>query len=198
MLKVLLIALVFVNLNPKTEWKLKKNKAEIEVYTRKVEGSSFEEFKAITTIENSSLENVLDVIMDVANYDNLFPDCEQMKVLKQDGKYYDIHYFVVKAPWPLKPRDAIYEQIATLSNNGKSAKIVLEPKPNFIDIKKDFIRMRSSSGFWELEEDANRTVKVIYQFHPEPEGKVPAWLANSFVVSHPFQVLVNLKNRLKK
>jgi hypothetical protein len=108
MLKVLLIALVFVNLNPKTEWKLKKNKAEIEVYTRKVEGSSFEEFKAITTIENSSLENVLDVIMDVANYDNLFPDCEQMKALKQDGKYYDIHYFVFNSPWPLKPRDTIY------------------------------------------------------------------------------------------
>ena len=64
--------------------------------------------------------------------------------------------------------------------------------------KEDFIRMQKSSGFWELEEDENYNVKVIYQFHPEPEGKVPAWLANSFIVSHPLQVLKNLKDRLKK
>ncbi len=41
--------------------------------------------------------------------------------------------------------------------------------------------------------EENNNVTVIYQFHGDPGGDVPAWLANSFVVSHPYKTLQNLK-----
>ena len=72
----------------------------------------------------------------------------------------------------------------------------LNPLPDFIAEVKDFLRIREGSGYWELTEDDNKNVKVIYQFHGEPGGDIPAWLANSFVVRHPFETLKNLKNRL--
>jgi hypothetical protein len=191
-----LILLVTVPLSD-SEWKLKKEKEGIEIYTRSIKGSSFDEFRGITTIENSSLEEVLAVILDVKNYESLFPDCMNPKVLKQDGKYYDIHHIQVKAPWPVKNRDTVYEQKAVVDENGKHAMISLKPLPDFIIEDKDFVRIREGSGFWELKEDESKNVKVIYQFHGEPGGDIPAWLANSFVVSQPFQTLKNLKIRLK-
>jgi len=189
--------LLFFNFYSESEWKLKKDKDGIAVYTRPVEGSLFDEFKGVTTIENNSLEKVLAVILDVKNYGSLFPDCMNPIVLKQDGKYYDIHYIQVKAPWPVKNRDTVYEQKTVIDENGKHALVSLKPLPDFIVEDKDFLRIREGSGFWELEEDENGNVMVVYQFHGEPGGEIPAWLANSFVVTQPFQTLVNLKNRLK-
>jgi len=157
----------------------------------------FDEFKGVTTIESSSLEKVLAVILDVKNYESLFPDCMNPKVLKQDGKYYDIHYIQVKAPWPVKNRDTVYEQNAVVDKNGKHAIVTLKPLPDFIVEENDFVRIRAGSGFWELEEDESKNVRVTYQFHGEPGGDIPAWLANSFVVTQPFETLVNLKNRVK-
>jgi len=195
--KFLLLILLFIIPFPESDWNLKKDKDGIKIYTRSIEGSSFDEFRGITTIENSSLEEVLSVIFDVKNYESLFPDCMNPKVLKQDGKYYDIHYIQVKAPWPVKNRDTVYEQKAVVDENGKHAFVSLKPLPDFIAEDKDFVRIREGSGFWELDEDEGNNVKVTYQFHGEPGGDIPAWLANSFVVTQPFQTLVNLKNRLK-
>lgn len=198
MIKLVFISLVFLNSIFDSAWVLKKEKSDIKIYTRSVEGSSFAEFKGITVIPNSSLTAILEVILDVKNYDQLFPDCKNPKVLKQDGNFYDIHYIEVKAPWPVKARDAIYEQKTDINQDGKHARITLKPFPDFVEEKKELVRIQKGTGFWELEEDENHNVKVIYQFHGEPGGDIPAWLANSFVVTHPFKTLQNLINTIKK
>ena len=197
MTKFLLLIILFVNSFSDSEWQLKKEKNGIEIYTRSFEGSSFDEFKGITRIEKSSLKEVLAVILDVKNYAELFPDCMNPKVLKQEGEYYDIHYIQTKGPFPVKDRDSVFEQKTEFSKNGKHARVTLFPLPDYVAGKKDMVRVREGSGFWELEEDDNSNVKVIYQFHGEPGGDIPAWLANSFVETHPYQTLKNLRNRLK-
>jgi hypothetical protein len=196
MIKLLVLILIILSPFSDSDWELKKEKSGIEVYIRSVEGSSFAEFKGIVTIQNSSLSEVLSVILDVKNYDKLFPDTENPRILKQDGKYYDIHKIEVKAPWPVKARDAIYEQNAIVDNDGKHALVTLKPLPDFAGESKGFVRIQKGTGFWELTEDANHNVKVIYQFHGEPGGEVPAWLANSFVVTHPLKTLENLTRKV--
>lgn len=197
MIKYLLIFSFILAPFQNSDWDLKKDKSGIKIYIRDVEGSSFAEFKGVITIEKYNLSEVLDVILDVENYDKLFPDCKNPKVLKQDGPYYDVHQIEVTAPWPVKARDAIYEQITVINDDGKHALITLKPLPDFAKESKKFVRIQKGTGFWELQEDNNNNVKVMYQFHGEPGGDVPAWLANSFVVSHPFKTLENLKMRIK-
>jgi hypothetical protein len=34
---------------------------------------------------------------------------------------------------------------------------------------------------------------VIFQYHADPAGKIPAWLANSFVEDYPYKTMQNLK-----
>jgi hypothetical protein len=197
-MKYLFLIHFLVFLSSDNDWELKKEKSGVFVYTRSVAGSSFDEFKGVTTINNTSLEKVLTVILDVKNYSSLFPDCKNPKVLKQDGKFYDIHIVEVETPWPVKPRDAIYEQKATLSNDKRNAHISLLPLPDYIPDQKEFIRIQKGTGFWDLEEIASGSVKVTYQFHGDPGGEIPSWLANTFVVTQPYQTLINLKNRLAK
>lgn len=180
------------------DWHLKKEKDGISIYTRSVENSNFLEFKAITVIENVKLKDVLDILLDVENYDNLYADCMNPRILKQDGKYHDIHYIQTKGVFTIKDRDGIYEQKTVVDNNGKHALVTLKPLPDYLEENKDCVRIREGTGLWELDEQENNKVKVTYQFHGEPGGEIPAWLANSFVVSHPLKTIKNLKSRLKK
>jgi len=194
----LLICFLILYPSVDSEWKLRKDKSGIEIYTRSVEGSSFKEFKGITVIHDINLTEVLDVILDIKNYESLFPDCINPKILKQEGQWYDIHYLQTKGPFPVKDRDSVFEQKVEIDNNGKHARISLKPLPDYIPENKEMVRIRKGAGYWDLEADDNGNVKVIYQFHGEPGGEIPSWLANSFVVSHPFITLNNLINILEK
>jgi hypothetical protein len=180
------------------EWDLKKASSGIEIYTRDFEGSSFKEFKGVTVIQNTTLIRVLEVIMDIENYESLFPDCMNPRLLEQIDQWHVIQYIQTKGPFTVKDRDSIFELIVVTDRNGKHTHINLKPLPDYMAENKDMVRIRVGSGFWDLEEDNNGNVKVIYQFHSEPGGDVPAWIANSFVVNHPFKTLENLKERVKK
>jgi hypothetical protein len=196
MKNLIIILLFFLIPFSNSEWQLKKEKDGIEIYTRNVEGSSFLEFKAVMILKNVGLTDVLDIILDVENYESLYADCMNPKVLKTEGKYYDIHYIQTKGPLTVKDRDGVYEQVTKLENNGKHAIVYLKPLPDYIEENKNMVRIRNGTGFWELEENKENEIKVVYQFHGEPGGDIPAWLANSFVVSHPFKTMKNLKIRL--
>jgi hypothetical protein len=196
-IKIILLTFVLITGSADNEgWKLRKEESGISIYTRKVQNSSFEQFKGVVSITNTSLTEVLDVIIDINNYTSLFPDCIEAKVLRKQGKYYDIHYVRMRAPWPVKDRDAVYESATTISVDGKYAKVLLKPVSSYSDERKDIVRIRKGTGYWELEEDAGNNVKVIYVFHADPGGNIPAWLVNSIVVENPFKTLINLKTKL--
>ena len=190
--------LVSVNTGSKTDWKLRRETAGVKIYTRNVEGSPFEEFKGVVTIPNTTLTSVLDVIMDVQHYPVNFPNCGSAQVLVQKSKYDDIHYITIKAPWPVTDRDAIYEATTTFSQNGRHAHVKLIPHGDYTEENKNFIRVHNGSGFWDLEEVAANTIEVVYQFHADPAGEIPAWLANSVIVSNPLRTLESLRSLAKR
>jgi hypothetical protein len=186
--------LIAINEGVNDDWKLRREDKGVSVFTRNVAGSPFEEFKAVVEIRNTTLTRVLDVIMDVKNYPVNFPNCGGAEVLEQKSKYDDIHYLIIDAPWPVMDRDAIYEATTTFSPDGKQAKVKLTPRGDYKEEKKEYVRVQNGSGFWELEEIAPGTIKVIYQLHPDPAGYIPAWIANAVIVSNPMQTLKSLRN----
>jgi hypothetical protein len=190
--------LLTINSGATTDWKLRREESGVKIFTRNVAGSPFEEFRATVTINSTTLTRVLDVITDVKNYPKNFPNCSGAEVLEQKGKYNDIHYITIPTPWPVADRDAIYEATTTFSENGKHARILLTPRGDYKQEHKGFIRVYKGSGFWELDEVAPNTIQVVYQFHADPAGEIPAWLANSVIVSNPLRTLESLRNIARK
>ncbi|MCE1197835.1 MAG: START domain-containing protein [Marinilabiliales bacterium] len=193
-IRVVILGLMLVNPGPDTDWKIRRDVDGVMVSTRKVAGSPFEEFRAEMNIPNTSLTKVLDVIMDVKSYPQNFPNCGGAKVLEQKSKYHDIHYLIISTPWPVANRDAIYEANTTFSSNGKYARISLVPLGNYIAVDPKYIRVYNGSGFWELQEADDHVVKVVYQFHADPGGEIPGWIANSVIVINPYKTLESLRN----
>jgi len=198
-MKIIVLNLIMIiGVSGPSEWKLKKEESGISIYTRKIEGAQMDEFKGIVSIANTTLTDVLEIILDADNYPALFPDCSEARILKKEGKYYDIHYIYLKSPWPVKDRDAVYESVATISGDGKKAMVSLRPLSGYIKENEDVVRMKNGNGYWELEEDNMHSVKVIYEFHPDPGGDIPSWLANYGAVTNPFKTLINLRKRVSE
>lgn len=194
--RILLASFMFLTFNSRvtTDWKLRRDSEGVKVFTRNVAGSPFEEFKATVTIFNTTVTGVLDILMDVKNYPTRFPNCGSAKVLVQKSKYSDIHYLTIEAPWPVTDRDAIYEATTSFSDDGKHARIQLVPRGDYTKEEKNFIRVHNGSGFWDVKEIAPNTVEVVYQFHADPAGEIPAWIANSVIVINPLKTLESLRN----
>ena len=100
----------------------------------------------------------------------------------------------LSAPWPVADRDAIYEASTSFSDNGKRAEVKLTPRGDYKEENKNYIRVHNGTGFWDLEEIAPNTVEVVYQFHADPEGEIPAWVANSVIVMNPLKTLESLRS----
>jgi len=196
--KILVLNFIVFNANVNTEWKLRREESGVKIYTRNVKGSPFEEFKGEVIINHTTLTGVLDLITDVKNYPKNFPNCSSSQLLERKGKYDDIHYITIKAPWPVIDRDAIYEETTTISQDGKHAQIRLIPRGDYKAENKNFIRVYNGSGFWDLEEIAPKTVRVIYQFHADPAGEIPAWIANSVIVINPLKTLESIRSKTSR
>lgn len=178
-------------------WELKKDQNGIKVFVRDSEESSFDEFKATLTITNCRLQDALEVLQDVNSYEAWFPDCSNPKILKQIDEYHDIHYIESISPWPVQNRWGIYEQTALLTLNNTKVEIVFKALPDYPKEVSNMVRIKEAHGKWTLIE-TNNELNVIYEFKGNPEGDIPSWIANAFVVKHPFETLTNFKKHLKE
>ena len=52
-------------------------------------------------------------------------------------------------------------------------------------------------GKWEVETVDDKNVLVSYQFLADPEGSLPSWIINMFLVDDPFKTMQNLREYVK-
>lgn len=176
------------------DWKLKKNEQGIQVYTKTVEGSNLDAFKAIAVLE-SSPDLILEKLRDADHFEDWMPNCVSSKLEKRDGAL-QYHYVETKTPFPLDNRDSYYLFDYELSE--KKSLIKVKGLPKYGPSRKGIVRMPSIEGFWLLEVLGPQKTRVSYQLQADPGGNIPAWVANQGSIDLPFNTLRNLKAQLSK
>ena len=193
-LKIILLTLLNFNtasiFAQDDEWKLKKDDDGIIVYSRKDKISGNIEFKA-TSIYKTSVGALLKVFYDIEGYTRWMADVKVSKVLKKVDSTEHYLYMETEVPWHLKNRDITFYQ--NIIRTGRSVKITLEGKPNYIAHKEGIIRIEYAKGYWEFIPLPNNKAKVIYQLGADPGLNIPDWILNLFIVDGPFETLRNLK-----
>jgi len=177
------------------DWTLEKNKEEIQVFTRKVDGYAIKEYKAITTLTTT----IADLVELMKNHENLkswFVKCPISKRLKKvsDNDYYV--YFLNDAPWPVSDRDNVTKMTFERLENGTQL-IYLKGVPDYIPEKSGIVRLPRMQAKWIFEPQPNGQVKVTQQVLADLGGKVPGWLVNFAIVEAPFETLSNLRKRIE-
>lgn len=189
---ILYICLLFFGFLQAQEWQLQKNSDHIKVYTRQLDSTQFNEYKAVLTAKTTP-EKALKVICDG---DRLWEwnhkTAASEKVLSYNDSTFVI-WMLNDLPWPLRDR----ENLSLIK--------VSEPQPGnyFVDISpadnsirntpEDVIRTTRFKGHWKIRALRNGMVEVTQQLYGDPNGIIPAWLLNSIITNVPFHSFENLK-----
>ena len=173
-------------------WELKKQSKDISIYTAAVPGSGFKAFKGVTTISSSSIGEIAAIILDVENFQYLFPDVKNVKLLQKNSGGVLIHYLLTDAPWPVDDREGIYEIKPRFNKITPEVNVSLKCIEYDYPKTSGIVRMNKGEGSWKIVEK-NGDFEVTYLFHADPAGKIPEWLANSFIVDQPFKTMQNLR-----
>ncbi len=185
----------FSSIIAQENWKLQKDKDNIKVYTKKMEGYDLKASKVISVLE-TTIPQLVAVLMDADNFYKVIPTSKSSKLLKKFSDSERVYYVRTDAPWPANDRDGIYSLKFSQNPNSKVVLVTIGCLPNLIPKSEGYVRVPASEGFWQFTSLSKGKVEVIYQNVSDPGGSVPAWLANSSVVDIPFETIKNLKERV--
>ena len=177
---------------PQSEWKLEKESNGVQIFLRKVEGSSFHEFRGVTKIK-ADLNTLVKVIQDGNGFKEWMPNTSESKLVEQPDDLTHINYIITDAPWPVKDREGFYKNQLKLEEGMATFSVNLIPGSS--EKKKGIVKMLKTEGFWQFKELDGGWIEATYQLHSEPGGGIPAWLAKSSVIKIPYETLLGLKER---
>ena len=191
----LMLCLISISAFAQYEWELKKDKDGIKAYTKAVIGSNMKAIRA-TTEFHQSLETCVAVLRDIAHLKELFPDClEAVKVLQTDTQ--QIHYLHLKAPWLVADRDATFKLEYAYDASTQAVTVTATTGAAEYPKKDGVVRMTQGGGTWTFTRLDNGHTSLLYYYHGDPGGNIPAWLANSVVEENPFKMLLNFHQLIK-
>lgn len=187
---VLGVCLAFCAATQAQDWQLAKDEEGIQVYLSVVPGSQYKAYRGETVIQ-ASIDRIRALQEDVEGSCAWIHQCQDQQLIRQEGARSWVHTYF-DTPWPVTPRDSLIE-VTTEEREGGLLRH-LKGVPDLLPKEKGYVRVARVEGYWKLEPLEGRRVKVTYQLHSEPDGSVPSWLANSFVIDAPFNTLKGLRS----
>ncbi|MBI4646130.1 MAG: hypothetical protein HY738_05895 [Bacteroidia bacterium] len=187
---------IFFTGSGEKNWKLRKNENGIKVYTRDIENSNQKELKAYTTI-NSSLSTLVDVILDIPACTTWVYSCSKSLILKKINEQELIYYSLLDIPWPAEDRDMV---LHLKVSQDKKTKIVTFKTMSRNDILKEnpgIVRMKNVTLAWRLKPLSSGSIEAQYYLKSDPGGIVPDWMLEFFMVTGPYESMLNIKEMIK-
>ena len=178
------------------EWKLARDKQDIQIYTRQMTNSKLKEYKAYISIR-TSVDKVVEVLQDVDNYNKWMVNLKSSKLLNKISEDESYIYSEAKLPWPFDNRDIVNHINVYWSVDRDTAALVIHGVSDYVPEKKGIIRMPKSEGIWNISKINNDFVNVEYKYGGDPGGGIPNWVVNIFIVDSPYKTLINMREYME-
>lgn len=192
---VLICLLLKTTAQCQEDWKLKKDKNGIQVYSRKTPNFKFDELK-VDCIFEGKMSQLAAVILDVNNQYQWVYKTAKSKLLKQVTDADLFYYSEIECPWPFHNRDLIARMTITQNTSTKILSIVAKSVDNYLPSKKNLVRVKYSNALWTITPLNNAQFKVEYKIQIDPGDGVPAWILNMFATNGPYESFKNLKDKI--
>ena len=143
-------------------------------------------------------EDLVSILLDVGSHSKWAYGTKSASVLKRISDRELIFYKEIKSPaLMVSERDLVIQM--KVIGNASSKSIVVESFaiPDFIPVKKNLVRIRTSNEKWIITPLAKERIKINYFLQFDPGGALPPMLVNLFITKGPYDTFTNLKELLK-
>lgn len=193
---LLLLTAFFAFSQPKnTEWKLKKEVDDLQVYIRNSETSLIKEIK-VHYVANASLSTIVAALKDVSVFPDWIYNCAEARVLKRISDTETIYYSRIAFPFPMSDRDFIGHSKVWQHSDTKEIFVNVKGDYNFLPLQKGLVRLPKLIINWHIKPiDAHKAL-VEYHLVSDPGGSIPDWAVNMAIDKGPINSIKNFKTLL--
>lgn len=179
-------------------WKLRRDKDGIQIYTRNVVDSKFDEVRGTMTI-HAQLQSVVALIRDGDACPDWADLCKESRVLQTTSETEYYAYNLNNVPWPVADRDAITHVTWSQDPTSKTVEMVAQAiESDLVPKRKKTLRMTKSVTGWQLTQLEDGMLDVVSTGHIDPSGPTPAWVTNMLLVDSPFKTLAGLRQQMEE
>ncbi|MDI1301543.1 MAG: START domain-containing protein [bacterium] len=180
------------------DWQLERrdDARDISVYTRKIPGTSYNTFYAVTRV-NARLAGIVAVLSDVPAMPEWLARMKSAKLIKREGDSDIWLHSVYKLPYPFIDREGVMR--ATLKQDQSGVvEIVTRAEKGFVSTNPKRIRLTNMQSTWRLTPEKNGVVKIEMWGQGDPGGYMPPMLFNYNLPDESVQTLKLLRQMLTR
>ncbi len=178
------------------EWKLRRDKRDIQVFTGKVPGSKYRAVFS-TMVIDASIDSVVALMLDLPNCRDWASLCKEARIEAQLSEMENIVYGRNDLPFPVRDRDSY--SISKWAVDGVAGLVRVDtqamPATEYPKTK-GVIRIEDLHASWRFVPAANNKLIVENYVHADPNGKVPPWISNAFIIDTPYNALRKMRDLL--
>ena len=179
------------------DWKLKIDRENIRVYSRKVDKSRIYEIRAVSRVQ-SSLSSIVTLLNDMEAVSKWIPNSGETILLKRINDYETIVYGIIRPPWPVSDRDIIVHFKLSQDPATKAVTVDMTGRPDTIPLSEDYVRVPLLKSFWKLTPGPDGFLDVVYQVHAEPGGLVLSWFVNASTDEVAYDTVKNMQDMIEE
>jgi len=196
-LTLMLLGATLIHASPASEWSLTNHLHGIKTYQRSTPGSSLLDLKGITVI-NARMENFGQVLRDLDAFPQWMDMCKQADLVSRiDENNMTLH---IVFDFPVVSNRDLVVKADTVYDLSKARGIVTLNlvKNSAVPVPKGVLRMPEFTGTYVFEYITREKTGVIYTYHADPGGYLPAFAVNIVGKYMLYRTLKNLGVMVKK
>lgn len=180
------------------DWQVERrdDARDISVYTRKIPGTSYNAFYAVTRV-NARLASVVAVLSDVQAMPEWLARMKSAKLIKREGDSDIWLHSVYKLPYPFIEREGVMRATLRQDQSGV-VEIVTRAEKGLVSTNPKRIRLTNMQSTWRLTPEKNGVVKIEMWGQGDPGGYVPPLLFNYNLPDESVQTLKLLRQMLTR
>ena len=178
-----------------SEWDLRKDKSDIQVFTKKVEHSDHFSFKGTSRI-TTNIQSLVNLMRDMSVMDQWLATCREPVIIEEPDTVSRLIHMKNDSPFSLAISDRDIVLIQRFRRESPEVVIVdLEDKHDHIEPIDGHVR-GVFNGHWKFTRISETETDVEYYGLVDPAGSVPAWMSNIAVIDTPFNTLKSIRKIL--
>jgi hypothetical protein len=170
-------------------WRLRKDEDNIQVYTRKVDGSPFDAVRTVTVMQDVRLSALTALIIDAEACTNWASRCVESYVYQRLSESDAYVYTHSNMPFPIKNRDVLTHAVWSQDATSLTVRVDSEATTGILDNIAGRLRLTQLRLGWIFKPLESGAVEISNEAHIDPGSSLPGWITNLLLVSIPYETM---------